>query len=362
VESAYFGIFLGGYMKHSLRFTAKLTAIAAATLAASSFAQTANVTLFGIIDTNVQRYSASGTDSVTKVGTDGLASSRWGMRGTESLGNGMTASFWLEGAFSGDTGGIGSTNTNNQSTGSATGLFGRRSTVSLSGGFGEVRLGRDLTPAFLNLSEFNLNGTNGTGNAGALFYPIFSSQTHVRTSNGVSYLTPAMGGVYVHLNYALGENAGNSDGRYVGGRIGYRAGPLSVGLGTANVKYAAGDQTQTTAGASYDFGAAKLTALYGRNKKAAVENSAVHVGVSVPFGATELRVGYSDARVKGGDGANQIMLGLVHNMSKRTALYIDASQVDNKGVGKNFGVSDGIKPITAGGKSTGIEAGIRHTF
>ena len=28
------------------------------------------------------------------------------------------------------------------------------------------------------------------------------------------------------------------------------------------------------------------------------------------------------------------MLGLIHNLSKRTALYIDASQVDNKGVGK----------------------------
>jgi predicted porin len=349
-------------MKHSLRFTAKLTAVAAATLAASSFAQTANVTLFGIIDTNVQRYSASGADSVSRVGTDGLASSRWGIRGTEDLGGGLRASFWLEGAFSGDTGAIGSTNTNNQSSGSATGLFGRRSTVSVAGGFGEIRVGRDLTPAFLNLSEFNLNGTNGTGNAGAFFYPIFSSQTHVRTSNGVSYLTPAMGGFYVHVNYALGETAGSSDGRYFGGRVGYRAGQLSVGLGTANVKYAAGDQTQTTAGASYDFGAAKLTALYGRNKKAAVDHSAVHVGVTVPFGSNELRVGYSDARVKGGDGASQIMLGVIHNLSKRTALYIDASQVDNKGVGKTFGVTDGIKPVTAGGKSTGIEAGIRHTF
>ena len=34
----------------------------------------------------------------------------------------------------------------------------------------------------------------------------------------------------------------------------------------------------------------------------------------------------------------------------------------NKGVGKTFGVSEGIKPVSAGGKSTGIEAGIRHTF
>jgi predicted porin len=56
------------------------------------------------------------------------------------------------------------------------------------------------------------------------------------------------------------------------------------------------------------------------------------------------------------------MVGVIHNLSKRTALYIDASQIDNKSTGKNFGLSDGFKPITAGGKSTGFEAGIRHTF
>ena len=35
---------------------------------------------------------------------------------------------------------------------------------------------------------------------------------------------------------------------------------------------------------------------------------------------------------------------------------------DNKGVGKNFAVGDGLKPVTAGGNSTGFEAGIRHVL
>lgn len=340
-----------------------LSALAAALLATTAAAQTANVSLFGLIDTNLQRYSASGAASLNRMGTDGLSSSRWGLRGTESLGDGMSASFWLEGAFSGDSGSIGSTNTNNQSTGSATGLFGRRATVSLSGKFGEVRLGRDLTPAFNNLSDFNLYGTNGTGNAGAMFYPIFSSVTHVRASNGISYLTPGgLGGVYGHVTYAFGENATNSDGRYAAGRIGYRQGPLHVAVGTARTNYLAGNQTQTTAGASYDFGVARVNALYGVNKKASVENSALHVGVAVPLGAFEVRAGYTDARVKGGDGARQIMGGVLYSLSKRTTLYVDASQVDNRGSGKTFGVSDGLKPVTAGGNSTGFEAGIRHTF
>ena len=340
-----------------------LSALAAALLATTAGAQTANVSLCGLIDTNLQRYSASGAASLNRMGTDGLSSSRWGLRGTESLGDGMSASFWLEGAFSGDSGSIGSTNTNNQSSGSASGLFGRRATVSLSGNFGEVRLGRDLTPAFNNLSDFNLYGTNGTGNAGAMFYPIFSSVTHVRASNGISYLTPGgLGGVYGHVTYAFGENATNSDGRYAAGRIGYKQGPLHIAVGTARTNYLAGNQTQTTAGASFDFGVARVNALYGVNKKASVENSALHVGVAVPLGAFEVRAGYTDARVKGGDGARQIMGGVLYSLSKRTTLYVDASQVDNKGSGKTFGVSDGLKPVTAGGSSTGFEAGIRHTF
>ncbi len=349
-------------MKNIAIQAAKLAAVSVAVTASLAHAQTANVTLFGVVDTNVQRFSATGAPSVSRVGSDGLTSSRYGLRGSEDLGGGLRASFWLEGAFASDTGALANTNSNNQSTGSTASIFGRRSTLSLAGGFGELRLGRDLTPVFLNLSEFNIAGTNGTGNAGALFYPQFTSYTHVRTSNGVSYLTPAMGGFYVQATYAMGENAANSDGRYAGARVGYRNGPLSVGFGTSRTNYLSGNQTQTTAGASYDLKVVKLTALYASNKRGAVDNSAIHVGATVPFGATSLRLGYSDARLKGGDGANQIQIGVIHDLSKRTAVYFDASQVDNKGKGKNYGLSDGIKPVTAGGKSTGFEAGIRHTF
>jgi len=340
----------------------RLVALAVAGIGAAAQAQTSNTTLFGIIDTNVARFSASGAASLNKLGTDGLSSSRWGMRGSEPLGDGLTASFWLEGAFSGDSGNIGSTNTNNQSTGSASGLFGRRVTASLQGGFGELRVGRDLTPVFNNLSDFNVFGTNGTGNAGAMFYPVFSSVVHVRASNGVSYLTPSLGGVYAHATYAFGENAGNNDGRYIGGRVGYRNGPLHVAAGSMRTSYLNGDQTQTTAGASYDFGVVKLMTLYGKNKKGSVENSALHFGAVVPFGSNEVRVGYTDARLRGGDGAGHLMAGVIHHLSKRTALYVDASQIDNKGNGKTFGLSDGLKPVTPGGKSTGFEAGIRHSF
>ena len=56
------------------------------------------------------------------------------------------------------------------------------------------------------------------------------------------------------------------------------------------------------------------------------------------------------------------MGGVLYSLSKRTTLYVDASQVDNKGVGKTSQWATAWKPVTAGGNSTGFEAGIRHTF
>jgi len=53
-----------------------LSAVAAALLATTASAQTANVSLFGLIDTGLQRYSASGAASLTRMGTDGLSSTR----------------------------------------------------------------------------------------------------------------------------------------------------------------------------------------------------------------------------------------------------------------------------------------------
>jgi len=352
------------YDFHPRRCSVLGTALAISCLyLAPAWAQNeSSVVLFGTVDINVARYSASGSSSVTRVASDGLSSTRWGIRGSVALGNGMRASFWLENGFSPDSGATGNTSTNNQSNGSTPGLFGRRATVSLTGDFGEFRLGRDLTPVAQNGGDFNLFGVNGTGKVASLFYPTFSSATHIRISNGINYLTPSIGGFYGQATYAPGENSSGNNGRYVGIRLGYRSGPFHVAGGTARISDTAGEQKHTAAGASYDMGVVAINMLYGRNQKGIVDHSALHAGITVPIGANALRFGYTAARIKGGDGAGQIIVGVIHNLSKRTALYVDGSQVNNHGTGKTFGLSDGFKPLTPGGKSTGFEAGIRHSF
>lgn len=101
-----------------------------------------SVTLFGVIDTGYTHLSSSGSGSNNLVAVDGNTSSRIGFRGSEDLGGGLKASFWLEAAYESDTGAGGSTSTDNVKNVSGGLTFGRRSTVSLSGNWGELRLAR----------------------------------------------------------------------------------------------------------------------------------------------------------------------------------------------------------------------------
>ncbi|UUZ48658.1 porin [Massilia sp. B-10] len=64
--------------------------------------------------------------------------SRWGIKGSEELGGGLSAFFVIEGGIHADNG----TSTQNNT------LFGRTSIVGLRGGFGAVSLGLQDTPLF----------------------------------------------------------------------------------------------------------------------------------------------------------------------------------------------------------------------
>ncbi|RYF75452.1 MAG: porin, partial [Comamonadaceae bacterium] len=146
-----------------------LVALAALAVAGVASAQS-SVTLFGVVDASISHYEATSRysnanpfalnlgslkQSSTVLANSALNSSRLGFRGTEDLGGGLAAGFWLEAGVNNDEG-----------TGTATGgglQFNRRSTISLSGPFGEIRLGRDYTPTFNNDSVFAPFGTNGVG-------------------------------------------------------------------------------------------------------------------------------------------------------------------------------------------------------
>mgnify|MGYP003551087525 CR=1 FL=1 len=79
-------------MKKSLLALAVLGAFAGAASAQSS------VTLFGIVDVNARYVDNNGVKQY-QLSQDGINSSRLGFRGSEDLGGGMAASFWVAGSF-----------------------------------------------------------------------------------------------------------------------------------------------------------------------------------------------------------------------------------------------------------------------
>ncbi|WP_395687461.1 porin [Caenimonas koreensis] len=351
----------------------KKSLIALAVLAAAGSASAqSSVTLFGVVDATLA-FGRGSVSNKTQLTNSGYNSSRLGFRGVEDLGGGMSASFWLEAGLANDDGQGAGTNANNQATGAGAAVagrqgltFNRRSTVSLSGGWGEMRLGRDYSPQFWNLTVFDPFGTNGVGTTQTL-NSIITGVTAVRASNSIGYFLPAnIGGFYGQAQYYLGENnsgaATSSDGKGYGIRVGYAAGPLNVAGAFSRTKYAAGNVHQNNIGGQYDFGVAKLQAHLSRDKNGAVTGKGWLIGGLFPIGAGEIRAAYSRYRtdaVVTEPTAKKFALGYVHNLSKRTALYTTYARVSNSGGSASFLNGAGGAANTS---STGYDFGIRHAF
>ena len=241
-------------MKKSLLALAALTAFAGAASAQSS------VTLFGIVDAGIARLSAGGK-SVTGMTNSGYNSSRLGFRGVEDMGGGLKAGFWIEGQLTNDDGNAAGMN------------WQRRSTVSLMGGFGEIRLGRDYTPTFWNLTVYDPWGTNGIGQAASIALLPGNQATAVRSNNAISYFLPAMGGFQGQVMYAFGENVsgGAKTNNYLGFRFGYAAGPVSVHAAYGKVEGAtdAADVKDMNVAGSFDAGVLKASLVYAQEKNGA---------------------------------------------------------------------------------------------
>ena len=358
----------------------KKSLIALAVLAASGAAMAqSSVTLFGIVDTNVSYLdgvsNADGTNTESKYGivTSGNATSRLGFRGVEDLGGGLKAGFWLEGEIFGDDGNASGFN------------FKRRSTVSLAGGFGEVRLGRDLTPGYSKFISYDLFGQVGIGQfmGWSNWYGTSGDANGIRSSNMISYYTPNFSGFTAGLGYGFDEKADTTNskkGRYVGGYVAYDNGPLSVALsydessaltlGSGATAVNGADRNRLTLGGSYNLNVVKLNAILQQTKDDVPGGSerkvnAYMLGASAPVGAGEVKLQYALYDQKAIDSkAHQISLGYVHNLSKRTAVYGTVAYMDNKDASKLNLSAKGLGTIDAraGDSQTGVQVGIRHSF
>ena len=352
------------------KFAMKKSLIALATLAVSgaAFAQS-TVTMFGVVDAAFAKGTGSVSDKTT-LKNSGYNSSRFGVRGTEDLGGGLKASFHLEAGVNNDDGsGAGTSNNNQAAPGTDPvinarnqGLtFNRRSTVSLEGSFGEVRLGRDYTPQFWTETAFDPFGTNGVGTNIAFNK---GGTTGVRASNSIGYLSPSFSGVKVWAQTYMGENASTDaakagDGNAI--RVTYDAGPLSLAYATSSTKQAVAgvkNETSNVAG-SYDLGVVKLMAQSNKTKvDGAADIDGYVVGATAPMGAGTVRFAMSETD-QAGKKSNLTAIGYVYGLSKRTDLYATYARVANKG-----GATAALNGAVTGANqsSNGYDFGVKHSF
>ncbi len=379
----------------------KLIAVAVlgACVAGSAFA--ANVDVYGRIDTGLSyvHYDETGlSDAKDTLSLDSGNSSgnRWGLKGSEDLGNGYQVGFVLESGFDSDTGKM-----------SKDGLFNREATLRVSGPFGSIyagrmgRIGSDAGSVGFYAGSVSPFGS-GWGKMAGHF--AVTANYDSRYNNALAYVSPKVGPVTVYAQYTMGNATENESGDDRLFSLGAQAdfGALQV-LGLVeylNKKSVAGttvyddsqydDSYTINLGGSYDFSVAKVF-LAGQYFKAApnyagmkanyaklVEGNewhysfdgfGVNVGATAPIGAGEFLVsagyGKGDLNIDTKDAKRSadayiIQVGYTYPFSKRTNLYAGAGYMQTS-------MEDGITNTDGtysdkDFKTTQVMFGLLHKF
>ena len=400
-------------MRKSLLAVAVLGAFAGTAMAA-------DVTLYGVVDTgfmysNVKKQGEKSTNTF-EMKSGMSAGSRWGIKGTEDLGNGYKVGFVLESGFDSDTGNLGFNGR----------VFGRQATLNVSGPFGEIHAGRMGAIGGGSggpMSLWGLGSAFGTTWANNSVTATLQSNA-ARYDNSIGYISPKFAGLQVFAMYSMGgnsvatknakgegtlsadakENAGRSN-RYYGLGVKYANGPLTL-FGVVDQqnydnrfnKPDNDDSLAATLGGSYDFGFMKLYAAgqYFDNLKVSQtisapglkvakapaepndsisidgtkyanggqqEGYALSVSVNVPVagGDFKAQLGYADAEDVSDsqfDGKRYVCgIGYAYPLSKRTMVYTGASYMYDK----VNSIKEEAK-VTTKTKTTQVFAGLKHTF
>jgi predicted porin len=388
----------------------KLVALAVAgafALPLAAEAQTgAQVTLYGRANMDLEFVKASGngaadgsTTTVTRVSSN---SSRFGLRGTEALGGGLTAFFQVENSVNWDGNGASNANT----------IANRETFVGLQGSFGQIWLGRSLSPyddttpiwasgpynyntGLFNNSSLWANNSNAIGGEAIGGYDD-------RYSNSIRWNSPTWSGFTVEVQLASKENTAHSWGFFPG--VFYNNGPIQAGFtyarhdkircyNAAGTSYApcaassgitglaAKDDAFTLAG-SYDFGVARVALMYEHLKYETptgdLKRDMWGISGTIPMGgglwyvyygrAGDGKGGASDSEtrinslVHGSDSASSnFEIGYRYDLSKRTSVNAGYVMIRND-ARANYTFNVNGYAVSPGGDPQGFVLGIIHNF
>ncbi|KAA0182629.1 porin [Cupriavidus gilardii] len=367
-----------------------------------------SVTLYGVVDTAVEyiNHAASapaidtatgqvtqrpGGNRVSMINSGGLSGSRWGLRGSETLGGRLSAIFTLESGFGPDDG--------RSSQGGR--LFGRQAYVGLQhADYGALTFGRQYTPMFDVLADFTpMRYAPLYEPLSALLGPAFRLDNTVKYSgkwgplSGKAHFSFGAGHGSLGAMPVAGGGAGEVPGSFrdnsaYGGSLTYASGRWGVTAiydqwNPAPTAGNAAGAKKAAAAISYSAGSVKLVAGYRwADTKTADGNTLLRddlywVGVNynvVPALLLQLGYYYDNlklARVGPSTAATnpanpwQISFNADYSLSKRTDVYLSLAYARHSGL--NFdsawtGVSSGYALAQGSNDQFGTAIGIRHRF
>jgi predicted porin len=360
--------------------TTLATALVAMNCAAPCSAQS-SVTLYGVIDEGLTYTTNQKGGHNYQLQSGVTQGSRWGLRGKEDLGGGLSALFALENGFDPSTGMLGQNSR----------LFGRQAYVGMSSRVGTLTLGRQYDFMTEYIASVTAQGQWGTyfSHAG----DVDNLNSTFRVNNAVKYTSPGLGGVKLGALYSFGGQAGAfSTNSVVSAGANYSNGSLYVAAAYTRVnspyaavydsmpknvlytKYlpAATSESIYGLGASYVIGAFKG----GLNATRVTFRSGLN-GANVDFQNYEGWLGYyitpalqagagytfTDVDVHA-TGASpryqQVNLMLDYLLSKRTDVYAMASCLSGSG-GTNAQINY-VSATSSSNRQSLMRIGMRHKF
>ncbi|WP_077035309.1 porin [Pelomonas sp. KK5] len=401
----------------------KMKALTLAALAALATPAMAQVTIYGKLDAGLLSISntsggtgylpsAVNNGSSKQLKDGGIGASNWGLRGVEDLGGGLKAIFVLQGNLALDTGASGGPN-----SGSTSSMWNQTAMVGLIGSFGEIKLGRQVSPMYWAMASTDaragryfgssLTALVGLNSASGNFVGDNSNPSFgtVYNDNAILWTSPVWSNVTVNLEYALGETAGGMKANsqqaatlvyddkklklsalYYNGygnnlpdatlvytkKLGDAA-KAAAALTAAGLTPTTNTNRLVSLGALYNWGEFRAGAAWmqARNPSHVVvmpggSDSLDMWDLSVgwtPMPQLDISAGYYRIKDKKniGNSASQFALGAEYSLSKRTTLYAEGAMVTNKGA--NMNVSPVYATAVVAGKDVhALMAGIRHAF
>jgi predicted porin len=310
------------------RIASGLAVFTLSLLAGAAHAQS-NVKLYGLVNEDVGSYQLAGATKTKGLASGNMATSFWGVSGTEDLGSGTKAIFALEGFLLADAGAQG------RFSGDA--MYSRSAYVGLSGDFGLVKMGRNTNLTFLSLLLFNSFGDSFGFSPTIIHYFTDARGATAKLagdsgwSNSITYMSPKMAGISVNVQAAAAEGDANGKANY-GGNVIYNAGgPFSatvsyqsVGSGSTVPANNTAKESTYTLGAAYDFSVVKLYGQFGKinDKITASKNKLWDLSASVPVtSAGKVLVAYGNSKIENGTTHKTTSVGYDHFLSKRTDVY-----------------------------------------